>query len=66
MQTVAVIIILAVTIIYLASRLLRFFRKAETDGCGSGCHGCTARKSNACGLPDRQAGEDDGQCLIDL
>ena len=66
MQTVAVIIILAVTIIYLASRLLRFLQKAETDGCSCGCNGCRAGKSGACAIPDRRAGEDDGQCLIDL
>ena len=65
MQTVAVIIILAVAIIYLASRFLRFFRKSEIDGCGCGCTSCAARKSDACGIPDRRAGEDDGQCLID-
>ena len=66
MQTVAVFIILAVTAIYLAGRFVRFFRKSEIDGCSCGCKGCRAGKSGACGIPDRQAGDDDGQCLIDL
>ena len=40
METVIVVIIVAVAIIYLVKRYLRIFRPREESNCECGCSGC--------------------------
>ncbi len=40
METVIVVIIVAVAIIYLVKRYLRIFRPREENNCECGCSGC--------------------------